>query len=57
MSDDIKIKKRLADIKKPYTEFAGQMTVLRKKQSLILKNYSQKVAVKEINQIKKNLSK
>ena len=57
MSDDTKSKKSLSNIEKPYAEFKGKMAVLRKKQNLILKDFSQKATAKKIDQIKKRLSK
>lgn len=57
MSDDTKSKKSLSNIEKPYAEFKGKMAVLRKKQNLILKDFSQKATAKKIDQIKKSLSK
>jgi hypothetical protein len=57
MIKDTKSKKSFSDIEKPYTEFKGKMAVLRKNQTLILNNFSQKTTTKKINQIKKSLFK
>ena len=57
MNDDTNSKKSFPNIEKPYKEFKDKMLLLRKKQSLILKNFSQKATTQKIDQIKKSLSK
>lgn len=57
MVDNTKSKKSFSNIEKPYKEFKGKILLLRNEQGLILKNFSQKVTAKKIDQIKKSLSK
>lgn len=57
MIGNSKSKNSFPELEKPFKEFKGKMLMLRKKQSLILNNFSQKVTAKKIDQINKKLSK